>query len=122
MKRHDKNWKGKNEAEKVADWVTAALQVNPISRLLELCDRFCKQFTLVICGFSACISICICQQRFVEQMLMLSSSFRRDQIYKCQRYNFGHTLICYLSPDLMFNKPTSGLKMNNANFLNTNEI
>jgi hypothetical protein len=41
MKRHDKNWKGKNEAEKVADWVTAALQVNPFSRLLEPCDRFC---------------------------------------------------------------------------------
>ncbi len=29
--------------------------------------------------------------------LMLSSSFRCDQIYKNEIYNFGHTLLCYLS-------------------------
>ncbi len=33
----------------------------------------------------------------VEQKLMLSSSFRCDQIYNYQRYEFGHTLLCYLS-------------------------
>ncbi len=35
--------------------------------------------------------------QFVEQQLMLSSSFRRDQIYKCRRYDFGHILLCYYS-------------------------
>jgi len=35
--------------------------------------------------------------QFVESMLMHSSSFRCDQIYNCQIYNFGHTLLCYLS-------------------------
>jgi hypothetical protein len=35
--------------------------------------------------------------QFVEQMLMLSSSFRCDQIYKYNIYDFGHTLLCYLS-------------------------
>ncbi len=45
--------------------------------------------------------------RFVEQKLMLSSCFRRDQIYNCRRYDFGHTLLCYLSLTLMFNKPAS---------------
>jgi hypothetical protein len=39
---------------------------------------------------------------------MLSSSFRCDQIYKCQRYDLSHTLLCYLSPTYMFSKPTSG--------------
>jgi len=32
--------------------------------------------------------------RFVEQKLMLSSNFRCDQIYKNERYDFGHTLLC----------------------------
>ncbi len=45
--------------------------------------------------------------QFVEQKLMLSSSFRRDQIYKDERYDFGHTLLCYLSRTFMFNKSTS---------------
>ncbi len=35
--------------------------------------------------------------RFVEQNLMLSSSFRCDQINDWQRYDLGHTLSCYLS-------------------------
>ncbi len=35
--------------------------------------------------------------RFVEQKLVLSSSFRCDQIFKDESYNFGHTLLCYLS-------------------------
>jgi len=45
--------------------------------------------------------LCILQTtgRFVEQIVMLSLSFRCNQIYKCQRYDyFGHTLLCYLSP------------------------
>ncbi len=45
--------------------------------------------------------------QFVEQKLMLSSSFRRDQIYKYERYDFGHTVLCYLSQTWMFNKLTS---------------
>ncbi len=39
--------------------------------------------------------------------LMLSSSFRCDQIYRYKIYHFGHTFLCYLSQTLMFNKPTS---------------
>ncbi len=45
--------------------------------------------------------------RFVEQKLMLSSNFRCDQIFNNHCYVFGHTLLCYLSPTWMFNKPTS---------------
>ncbi len=35
--------------------------------------------------------------RFVEQKLMLSSSFWCDQIFEHERYDFGHILLCYLS-------------------------
>ncbi len=47
--------------------------------------------------------------RFVEQKVMLSSNFRCYQIHNCQRYHFGHTLLCYLSPTWMFNRTTTGL-------------
>ncbi len=33
----------------------------------------------------------------LNKRLMLSSSFRCDQIYKYDIYDFGHTLLCYLS-------------------------
>jgi hypothetical protein len=33
----------------------------------------------------------------LNKRLMLSSSFRCDQIYKYTIYNFGHILLCYLS-------------------------
>ncbi len=33
----------------------------------------------------------------LNKRLMLSTSFRCDQIYKYEIYNFGHTLLCYLS-------------------------
>ncbi len=33
----------------------------------------------------------------LNKRLMLSSSFRCDQIYKYMLYDFGHTLLCYLS-------------------------
>ncbi len=35
--------------------------------------------------------------QFVGQKLMLSSSFRCYPIYNCQRYDFGHALLCFLS-------------------------
>ena len=35
--------------------------------------------------------------QFVEQKFMLSSNFSCDQIYKIERYDFGHTLLRYLS-------------------------
>jgi hypothetical protein len=47
--------------------------------------------------------------RFVEQRFMLSSSFRCGQVYKYERYDFGHTLFCCLSLTCMFNKPTSDI-------------
>jgi hypothetical protein len=39
----------------------------------------------------------------LEQKSMLSSSFRRDQIY--ERCDFGHTLLCYLSQTWKINIP-----------------
>jgi len=33
---------------------------------------------------------------FVEQKLVLSSTFCH-QIHNCQRHDFGHTFLCYLS-------------------------
>ncbi len=44
---------------------------------------------------------------FIEQKFMLSSSFRCSPIHNCHKYDFGHTLLCYLSRTQMFNKPTS---------------
>ncbi len=44
----------------------------------------------------------------LNKRLMLSSSFRCDQIYKYEISNLGHTLLCYLSPTLMFNELTWG--------------
>ncbi len=32
----------------------------------------------------------------LKQKLALSSSFRCEQIQNCHRYDFGHTLLCYL--------------------------
>jgi hypothetical protein len=42
----------------------------------------------------------------VDQRLMLSSSFSSVQIYENKRYDFGHTLLYYLSRTQMFNKTT----------------
>jgi hypothetical protein len=36
--------------------------------------------------------------QFVEQKLLLSCSFRFDQIYDNHCFVFSHTLLCYLSP------------------------
>jgi hypothetical protein len=47
------------------------------------------------------------QGRFVEHRLMLSSSFRCDQIQNCHWHDLANTLLCYLSLTYMFNKPTS---------------
>ena len=33
---------------------------------------------------------------------MLSSSYKWDHIYRCLRYDFGHTLFWYLKSDLDF--------------------
>jgi hypothetical protein len=41
----------------------------------------------------------------LNKRLMLSSSFRCDQIHKYEINDFGHTLLCYLSRTKMFNKP-----------------
>ncbi len=40
-------------------------------------------------------------------VVMLSCSFKCDQIYNNNSYVFGHTSLCYLSMAWMFNKPTS---------------
>jgi hypothetical protein len=34
---------------------------------------------------------------FIYQKLIFSYSFRCDRIYSCQRYDFGHPLLCKLS-------------------------
>jgi hypothetical protein len=40
------------------------------------------------------------------------------QKHNCRRYDFGHTLLCYLGHTYMFNKPTSGLSMVKLIYLN----
>ncbi len=42
-------------------------------------------------------AVSVIRGRFVEQNLMISSSFRCDQISKYERCDFGHTLLWYLS-------------------------
>jgi hypothetical protein len=83
-----------------------------LGKLLFIVQSFQVVFDML--AFSQCIvakwmfvlilkrCICILQNtgRFVEQIVMLSSSFRCNQIYKCKRYDyFGHTLLCYLNPN-----------------------
>ncbi len=46
--------------------------------------------------------------QFVGQKFILGSSMRCDQVYKCQRYDFGHTLLLCSSQTQMTNKSTSG--------------
>jgi len=50
----------------------------------------------------------LCSVSGTYAKLMLSSSFRCCQIHKRHKYDFGHTLLCFLSRTWMFNKPTSG--------------
>ncbi len=45
--------------------------------------------------------------QLLNKKLLLSSSFRCDQIHSCQRHNFGPTLLCYFSQTLVFNSPLS---------------
>jgi len=45
----------------------------------------------------------------LNERLMLSSSFRCNQIYKYEIHHFGYTLLCYLSRTWMFNEPASRL-------------
>ncbi len=47
--------------------------------------------------------------QFFEQNIMLSSSIRCDQTHKCHLYNFGHTLLRYLSQTQMFQQTHFGL-------------
>ncbi len=49
-----------------------------------------------------CVSVTI--MTLVTPKVQLSMNFRCDQIYKYQRYDFGHTLLCCLSLTWMFNK------------------
>jgi len=42
---------------------------------------------------------------FVERKLVLSFSFRCDQIQERNCYEYGHTLLCYLRQTWMFNNP-----------------
>ncbi len=50
------------------------------------------------------------KSQFVEQNFVLSWSFICNRVHKSHCYEFGHTLLCCISPTLMCNKPTSELK------------
>ncbi len=53
--------------------------------------------------------------QFVEKRLMLSLNFRCDQIYRYNKYDFGHNLmhfLCQTQMLQMFNKPASTLLAN----------
>jgi hypothetical protein len=83
--------------------------------LSSSCDQTYKYRThnfghTLLCYLSqTCLDVQQTRHRgqFVEQKLMLISTFSCEQTYKYQRHDFGHTLLCYLSQTWMFNKPTS---------------
>jgi hypothetical protein len=53
------------------------------------------------CQCCFCLRWIVCVSfsgRFVERKLMLSSNFKCYQLHDCKRYDFGHTLLCYISP------------------------
>jgi hypothetical protein len=67
---------------------------------------FLSTFVLLISGGSTLVDSSNCNPKLkglgpeaglLNKRLMLSSSFRCDQIYKYDLYDFGHTLLCYLS-------------------------
>jgi hypothetical protein len=43
----------------------------------------------------------------LNKMVILTHSFKCDQMYTYGGFNYGHTLLCCLSKTYMFNKPTS---------------
>ncbi len=71
---------------------------------LSLCNLFSRVWCLRVrtgayhrkVNQSNCCSKYWTRGRFVEQRLMLSLHFRCDQIYKYERYAFGHILLCCL--------------------------
>ncbi len=60
--------------------------------------------------------------RFVEQKLVLSSSFRCDRIHNCYRYDFGHTFLCYLSQTWMFKKTSEALGVSHHELLHSGRL
>jgi hypothetical protein len=46
-----------------------------------------------------------------EQELELSSNLKCDHNHKCQRYDYGHIVLCYLSRTLIFIKLTSSAQL-----------
>ncbi len=74
-------------------------------RAFHLCFPKCKAWVEVFDGdkrasFAAPSfkTFCYTVASLLNKRLMLTSSFRCDQIYKYEIHNFGHTLLCYLSP------------------------
>jgi len=53
------------------------------------------------------MSFCSTNWPLVEQKLILSYRFSCDRILNRPIYEFGHTLLRYLSPTSLFNKPES---------------
>ncbi len=85
---------GKNviKVYNVGDW-KVGMMLKRIFLTILILDRVISQ-TLIIKTYG----------RFVDQKLMLSTSFSHDQIHNCRKYDFGHTLLSYLSPTWTFNK------------------
>ncbi len=54
--------------------------------------------------------------------LMLSSGFKCEQIYKYEIYDFGHTLLCFLSQTWMFNKLASSLLNIEVELMKVNKV
>jgi hypothetical protein len=72
----------------MSTWTSTAYQGPLLQNLFDFPAIFCPP--TASCGSRS-------RGRFIGQRLMLSSSFRCDQIYKYELYDFGHTLLCYLS-------------------------
>jgi hypothetical protein len=62
------------------------------------CDQFTNMLLVTVCCATSVRLRCSTNRgRFVEQMLIRSSSLTCDQIHYNHRYDLGHTLLCYLS-------------------------
>ncbi len=51
--------------------------------------------------------------QYVQEMFILSSSLRCDQIKEYERYDFGHIQFCYLSQLLVKQTTSEAIMLNN---------
>ncbi len=85
---------------------TIATEDVPVLASLDIMTQGKMPFVLHLPRQSV-VSVVDIRGWFVEQKLMLSSIFWCGQIYKSEKYDFGHNLLWHLSQTSMFNKTAS---------------